>query len=108
MLLLGVKLAWSNGSNRMGCVILLHDDGSRTSLQYTAPIGQWPKQYSYNEWKAGSDKDLSAIWQLTLLPFILVHFTAIRVIEITCLGEHFCLALILNVSFFFADPEERM
>jgi hypothetical protein len=41
--LLGVKLAWSNGPNRMGCIILLHDDGSRTSLQYTAGIGQWPK-----------------------------------------------------------------
>jgi len=43
ILLLGIKLAWYNGPNTMGCIILLHDDGSRASLRYTASIGQWPK-----------------------------------------------------------------
>jgi hypothetical protein len=43
ILLVGVKLALSNGPNRMGCIILLHDDGSSAIPQYTAAIGQWPK-----------------------------------------------------------------
>ena len=34
ILLLGIKLAWYNDPNTLGCIILLPDDGSRASLRY--------------------------------------------------------------------------